>query len=48
MLPKEPSNGAVASARSEELDQGDGRDDDATTDDVLVEDISIDGMCGVY
>jgi mycofactocin precursor len=42
------SNGAV-SATSGQLDPiDDGQQDDPVLDDLLVEDVSIDGMCGVY
>lgn len=49
---KEPSTGgsaALTSTMSGGRDPADdGRDEDLIVDDVLVEDVSIDGMCGVY
>lgn len=45
--PKELSQGAVAVA-TEGLDPNVEGDDDGVLDEVLIEDVSIDGMCGVY
>lgn len=40
--------GAVVSAAPEADPTDEGHEDDPIVDDVLVEDVSIDGMCGVY
>ncbi len=42
-------HGAVVSAASGKPDPAeDGHEDDPVLEEVLVEDVSIDGMCGVY
>lgn len=41
------SAGAVATEPPVSL-QAEGREDELVLDDLLVEDVSIDGMCGVY